>query len=253
MLQNLDERVERERQFHDERYSDETRDAQGKYYAAIKDGARLFDERVLELAKGADVLEFGCGNASQTCELARDASTVYGIDISDVAIEDARERARAAGIDNATFETMNAEALAFPDGSFDLVFGRGIIHHLDLEKSFSEVARVLRPHGAALFWEPLGDNIFFNLYRALTPNVRTVDEHPLREGDFALAGRTFASVSAQCFGLSSLLTVPFRDTAFGDGLLAVTSRVDRALFRLPKVKWQAWYCLIELREPRRHD
>ena len=43
--------------------------------------------------------------------------------------------------------------------------------------------------------------------------------------------------------------MPFRDSAFGDALLKPTSGVDRALFKLPKVKWQAWYCLIELKEP----
>ncbi len=249
----IDARIERERQFHDERYGDETRHAQGKYYAAIKDGARLFDERVRELAAGADVLELGCGNASQVCELAREASSVSGVDISDVAVADARTRAKAAGVSNAAFETMNAEALTFADGSFDLVFGRGIIHHLELGRCFEAVARVLRPRGAALFWEPLGGNVLFNLYRAMTPSVRTVDEHPLRERDFILARRHFGRVSVRCFGLSSLLTVPFRDTPVGDGLLRATALVDRMLFCAPKLKWQAWYCLAELREPARGD
>jgi SAM-dependent methyltransferase len=249
MVDDAIARVERERVFHDERFGEETRQAQAKYYGAIKDGAKQFTDRVQELSAGADVLEFGCGNASQACALAATASSVYGIDISPVAIADAWERARAAGVANARFKVMNAEALTFPDKSFDLVFGRGIIHHLDLERSFAEIARVLRPGGAALFWEPLGENVLFKLYRALTPNVRTVDEHPLREADFTLAGRWFGSVRADCFGLSSLLTVPFRDTPFGDRLLAATSRIDRALFSLPKVKWQAWYALVDLREP----
>jgi len=249
MLEDANARIERERVFHDKRFSGETRHAQGKYYAAIKDGAMQFDERVRVLAVEADVLELGCGNASQTCELARGAASVCGIDISEVAVADARKRAEAADVSNVRFEAMNAEALAFPDKSFDLVFGRGIIHHLDLERCFPELARVLRPGGAALFWEPLGANVVFGLYRALTPNVRTVDEHPLREADFTLARRWFGSVGTECFGLSSLLTVPFRDTPFGDGFLRVTRRVDRALFRLPKLKWQAWYCFIELRQP----
>jgi ubiquinone/menaquinone biosynthesis C-methylase UbiE len=247
--ESADARVERERQFHNDRFTDETRAAQGKYYAAIKDGAYRFDLRVRELARNADVLEFGCGNASQACDLARSARSVTGIDISDVAIEVARANADAAGLTNATFKVMNAEAMDFADGSFDLVFGRGIIHHLDLERSFKEISRVLRPGGAALFWEPLGDNVVFNAYRALTPKVRTPDEHPLREGDFAIARKRFGSVSVVCYGLSSLATVPFRDTGFGDALLKTTAALDRALFRLPKVKWQAWYCMMELKEP----
>jgi SAM-dependent methyltransferase len=247
------DRIARERDFHNARFRDETREAQGKYYAAIKHGSRLFDERVRTLAVGADVLEYGCGNASQSCELARDARSVSGIDISEVAIEEARAKALAAGLANAVFETMNAEAMEFPDASFDLVFGRGILHHLDLDRSLSEIGRVLRPGGVALLWEPLGDNVFFNAYRALTPSARTPDEHPLREPDFDVARRWFGEVAVECFGLSSLLTVPFRDTRFGDVLLSVTSRLDRALFHIPKVKWQAWYCIMEMREPSHED
>jgi ubiquinone/menaquinone biosynthesis C-methylase UbiE len=45
-----------------------------------------------------------------------------------------------------------ASALPFGDGSFDLVFGHAVLHHLpDLERSFHEFRRVLRPGGAIAF------------------------------------------------------------------------------------------------------
>src|SRR3546814_11483257 len=84
------------------------------------------------------------------------ARTATGIDISDVAIEKGRERARQKGFTNVRLEAMNAEAMTFPDDSFDLVFGSGIIHHLDIDRAFGEIARVLRPGGRAVFIEPLG-------------------------------------------------------------------------------------------------
>ncbi|WP_428491963.1 hypothetical protein [Rhodopila sp.] len=59
------------------------------------------------------------------------------------------------------------------------MFGIGIIHHLDTRQASREVARVLRPDGNAVFWEPMGTNPIIGLYRMLTPNARTVDEHPL--------------------------------------------------------------------------
>ena len=45
-----------------------------------------------------------------------------------------------------------AERLPFPDDSFDLVFGHAVLHHLpDLEASFHEFRRVLKPGGLLAF------------------------------------------------------------------------------------------------------
>ncbi|TJV27894.1 MAG: class I SAM-dependent methyltransferase, partial [Mesorhizobium sp.] len=70
--------------------------------------------------------------------------SLTGIDISEVAVNKANERAKTLGNTNATFLAMNAEAMSFEDNKFDLVYGRGIIHHLDLDRCFSEVVRVLK-------------------------------------------------------------------------------------------------------------
>jgi SAM-dependent methyltransferase len=46
----------------------------------------------------------------------------------------------------------DAEALPFPDGSFDLVLGHAVLHHLpDLERAFAEFHRVLSPGGRIAF------------------------------------------------------------------------------------------------------
>jgi SAM-dependent methyltransferase len=56
-----------------------------------------------------------------------------------------------------------AEALPFEDGSFDLVLGHAVLHHLpDLGRAFAEFHRVLRPGGIVLFaGEPsrIGDRL----------------------------------------------------------------------------------------------
>src|SRR5262249_40840400 len=100
------DRIERERAYHNERFTEKTRQAEGKFYFAIKDGATAFSDRVSELAVGARVLEYGCGNASQARALARVAKSVDGIDISDVAIAEASEIAKAEGLTNFRFQTM---------------------------------------------------------------------------------------------------------------------------------------------------
>lgn len=241
-------RLENERAFHNERFSHEVRANQGKYYAAIKHGARDFEARVLAGARNRDVLEYGCGSAIQGLQIASVAKSLTGIDISDVAVADASNAATAAGLTNACYLRMDAEDLEFEDASFDLVFGRGIIHHLDLERSFASLSRVLRPGGRAIFWEPLGHNPILNQYRKITPEARTADEHPLTKADFELAKKYFELASTRFYGLTTILTVPVRDTPVGDGLLRLTAGVDWLIFKSP-LRWLAWHCLIELRKP----
>jgi SAM-dependent methyltransferase len=244
-------KVEREKLYHDRRFIKETRDDQGKYYFALKTGASRFEQRVLALARDADVLEYGCGAATQSIALASIARSVSGIDISDVAIQTATRTAAAAKVANVSFSVMDAEALTFPDKSFDLVFGRGILHHLDLDRAYPTIARVLRPGGVAFFTEPLGHNPLLNAYRSMTPDARTPDEHPLRKDDLSLARRYYRQVYVEFYGLTTILSVPFRDTPLGETILNVTTVIDSAAFKLPGVKWQAWASTWEFGSPLR--
>lgn len=42
------------------------------------------------------------------------------------------------------FRLMDAEALEFPPDTFDLICGTGILHHLDLDAAYGQIARSLR-------------------------------------------------------------------------------------------------------------
>jgi SAM-dependent methyltransferase len=238
-------RLERERDFHNARFEHDDREAQLKYYDAIADCFRDYWARVDQLTVGADILEYGCAYGDNALRLAATARSATGIDISDVAIEKGRARARRRGLANVRLEAMNAEAMDFPDASFDLVFGSGIIHHLDIDRAFAEIARVLRPGGRAVFVEPLGLNPLIEIYRRLTPNARTPDEHPLLRQDFRRFDAAFRTTSCRFYGLTTLAAVPFRHTAAKAPLFALTRAVDRGLFALPAVKWWAWYSLME--------
>jgi SAM-dependent methyltransferase len=238
-------RLERERDFHNARFEHDDREAQLKYYDAIADCFRDYWARVDQLTVGADILEYGCAYGDNALRLAATARSATGIDISDVAIEKGRARAGQRGLANVRLEAMNAEAMDFPDASFDLVFGSGIIHHLDIDRAFAEIARVLRPGGRAVFVEPLGLNPLIEIYRRLTPNARTPDEHPLLRQDFRKFDAAFRTTSCRFYGLTTLAAVPFRRTAAKAPLFALTRAVDRGLFALPAVKWWAWYSLME--------
>ncbi len=248
---SLDEhaRLERERSFHNRRYGEEPRVSQLKYYAAIWHGAAAYTQLVLNRSVGCDVLDYGCGDAGLSLRAARVSSSVVGIDISEVAAAQANEAACAQGLTNTRYAAMNAEALDLPDGAFDLVFGSGIVHHLDLEKAYGEIARVLRPNGTALFWEPLGHNPLINAYRAVTPDARTADEHPLQMKDIRLARKFFGKVAFEPFGLMTLATVPLRRLGVFAPAHRATAWLDRQIFRLPPARRLAWYGLLRFSAP----
>jgi SAM-dependent methyltransferase len=246
------ERKATEQRFHDERYAEDTRAALDKYYAIMRRSLALFDELVRDSALDADVLEYGCGAEPHAFTAARQARSVDAIDISPVAVEQARARAAAEGLERWEFAAMDAEELEFPDASFDLVYGSAIVHHLDLRRAMPEVARVLRPEGRAIFIEPLGHNPLINLYRRRTPTLRTPDEHPLRRDDLDLISSFFHESEHRFFHFLALAAVPFRSTRAFDPLLGALDGADRSLFRIRPLRRLAWYVVIVLDRPIAH-
>ncbi len=97
-----------------------------------------------------DVLEIGCGNGSHAQLIAHCARSYTGIDLTEYAVKSTQERMRCFGLD-ATIKRMDAEAMEFPDSSFDYIWSWGVIHHsADTRKILEEMRRVLRPGGRAV-------------------------------------------------------------------------------------------------------
>jgi SAM-dependent methyltransferase len=235
-------RLASEREFHNNRFKEgDSRQAQLKYYWAVERGAERYAAEVDRLARGADVLEYGCGPWASAGRLGPAAKHVHAIDISDEAIRIAQQNCPLA---NVTFSVRDAMDMRFPDASFDLVFGSGVVHHLDTAACAREVSRVLRPGGHAIFWEPLGLNPLINVYRWMTPSARTADEHPLLPRDIRLLREHFASVELEFYGLASLAAVPFRNSGAGQMAKRALELVDDAVFLLPGIRFLAWYSII---------
>ena len=248
------ERYQREREFHNNALGDggDCRgQAIGKFYS-VSSSFVHYRHRLFELSRGGLVLEYGCGPGSMAFDLARQGAIVTGIDISNVAIELAKSKAQAESIQNLNFLEMNAEELTFEESHFDLICGSAILHHLDLDKAYSELAKTLRPGGCAIFIEPLGHNPIINFYRKRTPQLRTPDEHPLLMKDLDLAKSYFGQRRLRYFQLQTFLAVPFRRSRFIRPLRKTLDSMDQALFRVfPPARKYAWQVVIELGEPRK--
>jgi len=97
-----------------------------------------------------DVLEIGCGLATDAVRFARAGANYTGIDLTEGSIALARRRFDLEGL-TGDLRVADAENLPFPESSFDLVYSHGVLHHTpDLEKAIYEVHRVLRPGGLAM-------------------------------------------------------------------------------------------------------
>lgn len=103
------------------------------------------------LQPGMDVLDVACGTGAVTraaVEILDGKGRVCGVDPSEGMLAEARKSVAAE------FHTGHAEALPFPDRSFDfLVMGYALRHVADLRRAFAEYRRVLRPGGHLLILE----------------------------------------------------------------------------------------------------
>jgi ubiquinone/menaquinone biosynthesis C-methylase UbiE len=98
-------------------------------------------------------LEIGAGTGYFTLNLMQEGVVAAAVctDISAGMLRTLEHNAESLGLDVET-AACEASALPFEDGSFDLVLGHAVLHHLpDLRGAFAEFARVLRPGGTLFF------------------------------------------------------------------------------------------------------
>jgi|GEM_PF-5416278 len=123
---------------------------------------RLSDH--LDITRDTKILEVCCGTGLLSRYLSRLSDRIVGVDISPKMIAKAERSAKRLPIE---FRVMDASALDFPDGSFDLVaISRGL-HAMpgDLREAVTaEAHRVTKSH--ALFIEPI-DRPKSRIFRAV--------------------------------------------------------------------------------------
>ncbi|MBO1073555.1 class I SAM-dependent methyltransferase [Roseomonas marmotae] len=130
-------------------------------YAVIGTTLQIVGEMLCEaidLRGGEQVLDVAGGNGNASLAAARRYASVTCTDYVPALLERARMRAQA---DSLLLDTRvaDAEALPFPDGSFDAVLSTfGVMFTPDQEKAAAEMLRVCRPQGriGLANWTPGG-------------------------------------------------------------------------------------------------
>ena len=98
---------------------------------------------------------------------------IIGIDISDILVKNALKSIDATNRNLINFFVMDAENAGFRSSSFDVVYEKGTLRHLNLRNAYSELSRIGKPTGKVICIEALKYNPFIHLYRRLTPHLRT--------------------------------------------------------------------------------
>ena len=116
------------------------------------------------VAATSRVLIVGCGHGGEIRWFAERAASVVAIDIDSRSIEQARKS--TAALHNVECCLIQAPALSFSDGEFDVIFMHNVCEHIiELEQCFREYHRVLRRDGilinscAPLFYSPYGAHL----------------------------------------------------------------------------------------------
>jgi SAM-dependent methyltransferase len=193
-------------------------------------------EEAAALAINKVVLDLGCNNGYGTAVLAdrcnlcaepAGGAKVIGLDVSPTAIEDAQQRFGNYGID---FLVYDGRTIPFDDQHFDIILSFQVIEHVaDLAPYLTEIVRVLRPDGLALFTTP-------NATIRLDPGMKPWNKFHVREYQadelFALLKSIFGEVSV--FGLFAVEDI-YR-TEFERCQVALESARRRNFWRLARLK-----------------
>ena len=191
--------------------------------------------RLSGLGPGARVIDMGCGSGAFTGLLAAHGYKACGLDISPELIRLARRK-----FPDIDFFEGDAESTPFAAETFDGALLSGLAHHFpDPRRLAAEVARVLKPGGRFVAFDPNRMNPFMWLYRdPSSPFYSSVgvteNERPV------LAWRLAQVFRKEGFGVHTdyLAGLPYRYVASGRAraLLPIYNFIDGMVFNLGVMK-----------------
>jgi SAM-dependent methyltransferase len=179
---------------------------------------------------------------------------VWAIDISQKGVELIRVKAAANGVaDCVVAEVRNCYGTDYPARSFDLIYGGGVLHHLDVPTAGVELNRILRPDGVAVFFEPIRDTKVMDVIRAVVLRLLnrkladlTENESPMTTQRLLQLSRYFKVVRYRHFNVLTSVGLVLDSPA----LKSLLAWADLILMTIvPGFRKLGRAVVIELREP----
>ncbi len=112
---------------------------------------------LLPINDGMRILDLGTGSGYLSFPLAKKYpnTKMIGLDIVEKTLQQNKEKAKHEKLSNLSFVVYDGVVFPFEEESFDMVISRYALHHFPLiEKTFSEIARVLKPEGKLFVSDP---------------------------------------------------------------------------------------------------
>ncbi len=119
-------------------------------YTAIEAHANALDIliQMSGVSKDDNVIDVACGSGIVSCEFAKFANHVTGIDITENMLKQARELQAKNELSNIDWILDDVVPLRFDNEQFSIVVSRFSFHHfIDYERVFDEMIRVCKPKG----------------------------------------------------------------------------------------------------------
>jgi SAM-dependent methyltransferase len=234
-----------ERDYHDHHYASEAaRRVESPIFSRVHDRGAGDFLCCTGAGRAHRVLSLGCGDGSIERRLAPHVREIVGLDISPVAIEQARAKCAAAGLHNLSFVVSQPEGrLLEKFGQFDVIAAFAFLHHLDdstIGDLLPAVRKALRPGGLFYSSDPSRRRLvglFAGLVRKTYDRYHSPDERELDpEALAALAVQ--AGFSRPAIGYTDYFLGPLAWLAPGtpNWLAGRLEAIDRLALSVPFVR-----------------
>jgi SAM-dependent methyltransferase len=195
--------------------------------------SRLANRRLTEASLavadfgGRRLIDIGCGDGTFTVEVfdAGGAASVTGLDPAETAVRVARKKVGDRPIN---FTVGSAFDLPYPDGSFDLAYLRGVLHHM--ARPVDALREALRVATSVVVVEPNG-------YNPALKVLERCSAYHLEHGEQSYSARRLDGWVREIGGTVETRTFAGLVPMFcPDWLARATKRLEPAVERLPVVR-----------------
>lgn len=257
MTSATSERVQREIEAYDENgVYERSHQVHARFHHVFESPNSLRENAYLQKAieninSSTHVLEVGSGRGHLAEHILKtqNPASYTGIEISQKFLQESRgKNLKANFIDQDVHEPI--------EGTFDLIFGQSILHHVDYKRVLKNLyGNNLAPGGAMFFSEPLGGSLLIKLYWRFGSAYHTPDERPFYPSDLKWLKKEFPDfkivpINYFSFPLGILSSIFLKNP--NNWLLRFADRLDCFIARrLPFMRKRFRRATFEIRKPKK--